>query len=171
MTLGIGNTVTIDGSGTNQVTANGGFNLITAGAGADTLIASGQNNEVIAGAGQTTIDNGSAAATGPSNELTFLPGIATDQLWFLQSGNDLRIDVMGTEDEVTIANWFGSVGNTLNDIATSDGSQIDSQISQLVQAMATFETNNPGFDPTAAGNSVVPNDPTLQTALAAAWHH
>jgi hypothetical protein len=34
--------------------------------------------------------------------------------------------------------------------------------------MASFSASNPGFDPTAV--SQAPNDPTLQAALAAAWH-
>ena len=45
-----------------------------------------------------------------------------------------------------------------------------SQLSQLVQAMATYSTANPEFDPTSSGNTSVPSDPTLQTAMAAAWH-
>ena len=46
---------------------------------------------------------------------------------------------------------------------------IHSQISQLVQAMATYSDNNPGFGQTASGRAV-PNDPNLQSAVAAAWH-
>jgi hypothetical protein len=34
--------------------------------------------------------------------------------------------------------------------------------------MATFQTNNPGFDPTAVAQA--PNDPTVQAAIAASWH-
>ncbi len=35
-------------------------------------------------------------------------------------------------------------------------SQVDSQISQLVEAMAIYSANNPGFDPTASGTNTVP---------------
>jgi hypothetical protein len=44
----------------------------------------------------------------------------------------------------------------------ADGSELDSQISQLVQAMATFANSNPGFDPETAVQA--PNDATLQSA-------
>jgi hypothetical protein len=57
----------------------------------------------------------------------------------------------------------------LQQITTADGSRVDSQLSQLVQAMATYGAANPGFDPTLATQA--PNDPTLQNTLAAAWHH
>ena len=52
-----------------------------------------------------------------------------------------------------------------------DGSMLDGQLNTLVTAMATFQTANPGFDPTAGGNTQAPADATLQAALAAAWHH
>jgi hypothetical protein len=35
--------------------------------------------------------------------------------------------------------------------------------------MATYSANNPSFNPATA--SQMPNDPTLQAAIAAAWHH
>ena len=76
---------------------------------------------------------------------------------------------MGTTNDVTIDNWFGSVGNQLVEI-TAGSLKLDSQVAQLVQAMATYSANNPGFDPTASGNTQAPNDPTLQAAIAAAWH-
>jgi len=135
--------------------------------------------EVGRGAGQTTIINGSADnqdADGnpiPANELDFGAGISDTQLWFAQSGTDLQIDVMGTQQSVTVADWFGNTpGNfsQLQTIATADGNSLDnSQVSQLVQAMATFSSANSGFDPTASGNSQAPNDPGVQAAIAAAW--
>jgi hypothetical protein len=112
----------------------------------------------------------SSSTGAPSGELDISPGLTHDELWFLQTGNNLVIDVMGTQDSITIANWFGNPSNALNDVATSDNFQIDSGVSQLVQAMATFQANNPGFDPTSSANTIVPNDPSLQSALAAAWH-
>jgi hypothetical protein len=54
-------------------------------------------------------------------------------------------------------------------VAQPGGPKLDSQVAQLVSAMATFSAAHSGFDPTAPG-AVMPNDPTLQSALAAAWH-
>ena len=52
-----------------------------------------------------------------------------------------------------------------------DGSMLDGQIGTLVAAMATFQANNPSFDPTAGANTQAPADAALQAAIAAAWHH
>jgi hypothetical protein len=70
---------------------------------------------------------------------------------------------------VDVSGWFANSNNQLQEISAG-GLKIDSQVSQLVQAMATYSANNPGFDPTTPGVSSVPNDTTLQNALAAAWH-
>ncbi|WP_283812702.1 hypothetical protein [Bradyrhizobium tropiciagri] len=43
-------------------------------------------------------------------------------------------------------------------------------MSQLVQAMATYAANNPGFDPTSSSIHTVPNDAGLQSTMSAAWH-
>lgn len=43
---------------------------------------------------------------------------------------------------------------------TADGLRLDSQVAQLVSAVASFSSANPGFDPTTA--TQVPNEPALQ---------
>jgi hypothetical protein len=53
---------------------------------------------------------------------------------------------------------------------TAGGLKLDSQISQLVQAMATYSAANPGFDPTSSSVHTLPNDTALQSSMAAAWH-
>jgi hypothetical protein len=114
--------------------------------------------------GHSTITLGTS-----SDILEFGAGYSNDQLWLVRSGQNLQIDIMGTENELTVSNWFGNTGNTLGDIATADGLKIDSGISSLVQAMATFSNQNPGFNPTAVAQA--PTDATLQNAIAVAWHH
>jgi hypothetical protein len=121
------------------------------------------------GDGQDQIVNGATGQT-PRGELDFGAGITDQQLWFQQSGNDLAIEVMGTQDRMTIAGWFDpNTPSQLNDIKTSDGATLDhSAVAQLVQAMATYSAGNPGFDPTSATQA--PNDTGLQTTIAASWH-
>ncbi|HEY0525265.1 MAG TPA: calcium-binding protein, partial [Stellaceae bacterium] len=105
---------------------------------------------------------------GPSGEIDFGAGIATNQLWLRQSGNDLLVNVMGTQDRITVSGWYGAVTSRLQEIVTADGSNLDTQLDQLVQAMASYAAANPGFDPTLVAQ--LPSDPNLQNALASAWH-
>jgi hypothetical protein len=136
----------------------------------DTMIGSGTQDvyQYGSGDGRATIVNGAGANTGPTNQLNFVNGISDNNLWFLQSGNNLQIDVMGTQSQITIDGWFSGAGNDLQEI-TAGGLKLDSQVSQLVQAMAAYSANNPGFNPATATQA--PNNLTLQTTIAAAWHH
>jgi hypothetical protein len=101
--------------------------------------------------------------------MDFASGITDENLWFTQSGNNLNIDIMGTQNQFTIDNWFGTnPAASLAEITDGSGLKLDSAISQLVQAMATYSAGNPGFSPTAVTQA--PADAQLQTAIAAAWH-
>jgi hypothetical protein len=59
----------------------------------------------------------------------------------------------------------------VHDITAAGNLRLDSQVGQLVQAMASFTGAHSGFDPVASTNTQLPNDPAQQTALANAWHH
>ena len=74
---------------------------------------------------------------------------------------------MGSHDQVTVAGWFGGAGAQLAEI-TAGGMKIDSGVSQLVQAMATFSSTHAGFDPTTATQA--PSDTALQNTIATSWH-
>ena len=96
--------------------------------------------------------------------------MATNQIWLQQSGNDLLIRIMGTTDQAIITGWYGADPSAqLQKVVTSDGNVLDSQVNQLVQAMAAYSASHPGFDPATATQA--PNDPALQSTIAAAWHH
>ncbi len=89
---------------------------------------------------------------------------------FVGISTNLVIDRLGSTDQITIDGWFGSTSSAkLSEIKASDGLEIDSQVNQLVAAMAAYSSNNAGFNPMTA--TQMPSDTTLQTAITAAWHH
>jgi hypothetical protein len=103
-------------------------------------------------------------------EIDFGAGISSGNLWFEQKGNDLQIDLMGTQNHITLSGWYaGNARAQVQNITTADGFRLDTQVQQLVSVMATYAASNPGFDPTAV--SQVPNDANLQAVIGAAWHH
>jgi hypothetical protein len=146
-----------------------GNDVMTGGSGNDLLAGAGGNDtyQFSHGGGQDTIINGTATSTAPSGELDFAAGISKNQLWFERNGNDLTIDVMGSQDKITVAGWFGDAGAQLAEI-TAGGMKIDAGVSQLVQTMASYSSTHAGFDPTTATQA--PNDAGLQNAIAANWH-
>ncbi len=166
---GNADTVSASGPGNETATANGTGDTLTAGTGATSMANTGTQGfyAYARGDGPATISNGPGSSASPSNELDFGSGIADNQLWLTQSGNDLNIDVMGSSSQVTVAGWYASPNNQLEQITAGGLTLLNNQVAQLVQAMATYSTSNPGFDPTAVAQ--VPNDPTLQNAIAAHW--
>jgi len=168
----------VAGKGNDSLTGSAGNDLLIGGTGHDVL-AGGAGNDILVsgsgddvfrfelGGGHDVIINGLATNTAASGELQLGAGITADNLWFVRSGSDLEIEVMGTHNTVTVADWFDSTGYQLHDI-TAGGLKLDGQVAQLVQAMATYSAGHPGFDPTAVAQA--PNDAALHAAIASAWH-
>jgi Ca2+-binding RTX toxin-like protein len=166
---GISPAAALAGSNSNFV-GSAGNDTLQGGSGNDVLTGGGGNDTYVfgRGGGQDRIVNGAPGNAGPSGELDFAAGIRTDQLWFQRDGNDLSIAVMGSQDKVTVADWFNTGASRLQEIKTADGSGIGSSLAQLVQAMATYSADHSGFDPAATAQA--PNDPNLQHTIAASWH-
>jgi hypothetical protein len=127
------------------------------------------NNSYLATTGSCPISITAPQGVGTTDVLDFTGGLTDQNLWFLRSGNNLQIDVLGSSTSVTVNNWFSSSSPDQLQEITAGGLKIDDQVSQLVQAMATYSSNNSGFNPTASGAGM-PTDSGLQSAIAAAWH-
>jgi hypothetical protein len=168
-----GNTAVVTGAVTNpagtlKITTSAGFMATPPGAQSFASAASsGPNIYTLSATGSATITPD--YSSGASNEFDFTGNVTDQDLWFLRSGNNLQIDVIGTRNQTTINGWFNS-GNQANEEFTAGGLKLDNQISQLVQAMAAYSGSHAGFDPTASTVHQAPNDAALQNTIAAAWH-
>ncbi|MGZ5904289.1 MAG: Mbeg1-like protein [Reyranella sp.] len=171
-------TLVVAGKGNDSLTGSGGDDLLIGGTGHDVLAGGGGNDILVSGSGDDVfrfaiggghdvIINGTASNTTASGELQLGAGVTADNLWFVQSGSDLEIEVMGTHDTITVADWFDSTAYQLRDI-TAGGLKLDAEVTHLVQAMATYSAGHPGFDPTNVAQA--PNDAALHAAIAASWH-
>jgi hypothetical protein len=160
----LGNDTLTGGTGNDTLDGGGGTDILAGGGGYDTYIFK-------TGYGQSSITNSTTGGTAASGELDFGTGLTAQNLWLLQSGQDLVIDVLGTTDKATITGWFGSnASGKLTEIKTTDGMEIDANVSQLVAAMATYQTAHSGFNPQTSGTAM-PTDTTLQASITASWHH
>ena len=154
---------TIVGTSDNDLfDGRGGGDTITGGGGWDIYF-------LRQGYGTVTIDNSTAGGTLAQGEVDFGPGITEQTLWFSRSGDDLVASVLGSADAVDVKGWFGTNPSAqLAGFKAFDGLKLDSQVGQLVAAMASYAGSTPGFDPATA--AAMPTDPTLRSALASAWH-
>jgi serralysin len=159
----------IQGVGSTSITVSGSGDTLIAGSGATVMTNTGTLGfyDYGQGAGSATIVNGAPSNWTASNELDFGSGLNSENLCFEKSGNNLQIDIMGTTNEVTVQGWFSSPSSQLQEI-TAGGLKLDSQLSQLVQAMASYSAAHTGFNPAIAESA--PADSMLQSPIAHAWH-
>jgi subtilisin-like proprotein convertase family protein len=172
----LNNVQTIVGSAdSDSITGNSGNNVFDGYFGNDTLVGDGGDDTyffaTFAGYGRDTIVNGVASNNNASGELDLGTSGANDVLasnvWLRRVGNDLQVDVIGTTSSMTLKGWFTNAYSQLNRIVASDGSTITTQaIGQLQQAMATYQSANPGFNPQTAGQTM---PAALASQIAADW--
>ena len=104
---------------------------------------------------------------GGNDTLQFGAGIATDQLWFSQSGNDLVVRIIGTEDAVRLADWYDDDAGKIETFRTESGSTLASTSAQnLVNAMAAY-------DPPPLGETDLSTalESTLDPVIAENWQN
>jgi Ca2+-binding RTX toxin-like protein len=166
---GIGNTMN------NVLTGNIASNTLTGAAGNDTLDGSLGADILAGGIGSDTylLGRGYGADLVTENDATsgntdlalFGSSIAADQLWFRQTGNDLEVSIIGTEDKLNVSNWYLGNQYHVEQFKTSDGrTLLDSQVQNLVQAMAQFAPPAAGQTTLSSGYST-----SLSPVIAANW--
>lgn len=150
---GDGNDVlgTTSGGDYNGYTWNGSLyvgNDYTGGTGNDTLNGSvyADTYHFNAGDGMDTINDTGATGSYYTDRIVLGAGISSNQLMFEQSGNDLLVDFANSTDQIKITDWYASASNQIENFVAADGSGLlNSQVDQLIQAMATFSANNGGI--------------------------
>ncbi|OYY73521.1 MAG: hypothetical protein B7Y40_09150 [Gammaproteobacteria bacterium 28-57-27] len=171
-------------AGDDQLSSSNGDDILEGGAGNDTLYASNGADILDGGSGNDWLDGGLGNDTylfgrggghdtvwdydwdsGNNDSLVFGPNIAAEQIWFRRDGGNLQVSVIGTDDSLTINNWYIDSANHLEQFKTADGHLLlDSQVELLVNAMASFA-------PPAAGQTGLPTDyqSALAPVIAANW--
>ena len=162
-------TIQYGGTGAQVLNGTNGNDTIYLGRN-NTAVGNGGNDTYLFGSGDgngTVINNG-GANTAASGQVDLLGNVTDQNLWFAQSGNNLLVDILGSTDQLTISNWCQGGANQVQQIDAGT-LKIDSSIQTLVQAMATYATDNAGFNPQTSATTM-PGDTTLQNTIAAAWH-
>jgi Ca2+-binding RTX toxin-like protein len=134
-------------SGANTLIGLGGDDWLDGKGGADTLIGGTGDDILKGGAGNDTyiINRGDGSDVIYDNDST-AGNIDTVQLdcsslnlILNKSGNNLQIRMNNTTDSVTVQNWNAGSAYHTEVFKSSDGKQLlDTQVDQLIQAMASF---------------------------------
>ena len=176
--------ILVGNTGANTLWGREGDDTLRGNAGADTLngelgddyLDGGSGNDTLAGGvgndnywlargyGNDTIQENDATA-GNADQARFDTGIAADQLWFRHVGNNLEVSIIGTADKFTLQNWYSGSAYHVEQFRTTDNRLLlDSQVENLVQAMAAFS-------PPASGQTTLPQNyqDALSPVIAANW--
>ncbi|MBX3647515.1 MAG: hypothetical protein KF766_07570 [Rhodocyclaceae bacterium] len=152
--------------GADTLNGEAGDDFLDGGTGNDTLIGGTGNDTywLARGYGNDTIQENDATV-GNTDTARFDTGIAVDQLWFRHVGNNLEVSIIGTADKFTIQNWYSGSAYHIEQFRTADNHLLlDSQVENLVQAMAAFS-------PPASGQTTLPQNyqDALNPVIAANW--
>jgi Ca2+-binding RTX toxin-like protein len=153
-------------SAVNTLTGAAGNDTINGGAGNDTLNGGAGNDTYVFAPGDgndTIIDNDST----PGNTDTVQSGYNPLDLMFSRSVNDLNVAAYNSTDQVNIQNWYGGSANQTEVFQASDGSRLlNTQVDQLIQAMASFCTDHGGI----TWSQAIQQEPTgVQQVLTSHW--
>ncbi len=162
-------------SGNMTITGNSLDNYLNTGSGVDTLTGGLGNDTLIGGIGSDTylFARGDGAdsiyeydGTGANtNILQFTTAVNYDQLWFKQIGNNLEVNVIGTNDKVTIGDWYLGSSQQVQSIQAGGQELLNTSVANLVNAMASLT-------PPAAGQTTLTTaqHTALDPVIAANWH-
>ena len=181
---GKGDDVVFGGAGKDQIHGEYGDDYLVGGVG-DDLIEAGEGDDTVAGGeGNDWLDLGEGSDTAlifnESGQDTLVLGTADgaernviefvessyEDLWFERDGNDaLRVSVLGTEDTLTVDDWFASESHA-SLIRDANGREVDTaSVNHLITAMATFEASDSASD----GASLYTSAQNSSGSLAAYW--
>lgn len=118
------------GRGNDTLQGAEGRDLLIGGAGSDTYV-------FATGDGQDIINNLSNTPDADTDALR-IEGTVRENLWLSRNGDNLVIDVMGSEDRITIQGWYTNSAQQLDVIQAGDSSLYANQVDTLVNAMAAF---------------------------------
>ncbi|MEX5282167.1 MAG: hypothetical protein NW700_11475 [Nitrospiraceae bacterium] len=161
------------GDGDDTLAGGAGNDTLVGGAGADTLTGGADNDSLSGGAGndlyqfnRTDGQDLLQDTEGASDSLLFGSNINPLDLVLSRQADDLRLSIHGTSDQMTIQNWYVNSANQVETLQAGNGQTlVNSQVDQLIQAMAAF-TQQTGL---TWDQAIDQRPQDVQNILAANW--
>ncbi|HEX9059394.1 MAG TPA: calcium-binding protein, partial [Clostridia bacterium] len=130
------------GSGDDKLYGGDGNDVFNGGAGNDYMEGNSGNDSYVlnSGFGQDTIYDYDTTA-GNKDSVTF--GDSLLKLVFSHEGDNLKASVDGSKDSLTVNSWYKGTAYQVEEFKAPDGSVLtNTQVEQLIQAMASFTQQN-----------------------------
>ena len=134
-----GNDILSGGSGNDTLSGREGDDILNGGTGNDTLYG-GKGDDTYTftkNHGQDRIKDDHA--NNANGNIIALQDFNSDELWFSKNGDNLIINHIGTDDQISVEDWFYSQSYRQFTITTADNKAITAaQVQKLLSAMAGF---------------------------------
>ncbi|WP_277588252.1 calcium-binding protein [Pseudomonas chlororaphis] len=124
-----GNDVIVGTSNNDRLQGGKGNDSLQGGDGSDTYV-------FTVGDGLDTINN--LSSTPGDTDVLSIEGISNQNLWFSHENNNLVIDVTGSEDRITIQDWYNNTAQQIDVIQAGSTALYANAVDNLVNAMAAF---------------------------------
>ncbi|MCP4545844.1 MAG: hypothetical protein GY835_05180, partial [bacterium] len=140
-----GNDLIDGGPGNDRADAGSGDDYIAGGEGDDLLYGKGGNDTLAGGSGNDALTGGSGSdtylfgrgggqdiisntdwAAAAIDRVVFDAGVSAGDISFERVSSHLLLTITGTEDTLTIKNWFKASGHRIDEFVFQDGSQLPS---------------------------------------------
>jgi len=132
------------GEGADRLRGGAGDDILRGDRGSDTYLF-GRNDGVDTVKDYNGKDADPAIYGETSDRVLMGEGIAADQLWFSQHGDDLDIGIIGSRDHLRIDDWYRGGDYQVDLFELADGSRLmAAQVQQMVEAMAAFSPPQSG---------------------------
>ncbi|GHU41441.1 hypothetical protein AGMMS50289_04600 [Betaproteobacteria bacterium] len=141
------------GEGDDALYGEAGDDLLIGGEGNDYLDGGYGNDTYILnrGDGQDTLYDYDTLA-GNHDILQFGTDIAAEDLWFTRQDDNLTVQILHSQDTVSVSNWFSDIAYQIEAFKLSDGSVLhNQQVQTLIDAMANQT-------PASIGDAELPED-------------
>lgn len=160
----------INGTGNvldNSISGTIAANMLSGGAGADVLAGGKGSDTYLFGRGggaDRIVENDTTK--GNADRALFEAGVVPIDIVLSRSGDSLRLALWGSQDTLTVQDWYRGSGFRVETIEAGDGRRLASnQVEQLIQAMASF-TSGTGLSWTDA---VQQRPAEVEAILSAHW--
>lgn len=119
-----------------------GNDALSGGSGDDVLAGGTGNDTYVFGSGYGTDTIQENDSTGGNTDTVQL-GLNPIDIVFAQTGNNLDLMIHGSADKLTLQSWYSGSAYQEEVFTAADGRHLlNTQVSQLIQAMATFVSSN-----------------------------
>ncbi len=156
----------VGNAGSNTLTGDAGADVLH-GAGGDDSLRGGMGNDTYLfnrGHGQDTIIDTDTTA---GNTDTVVFDVSPLELVFSRASKNLVMSLHGSSDGATVSSWYNGNRYQAEVIQVADGSTLlNTQVDQLIQAMATFSAANGGI---SWDQAITDRPDEVQAIITAYW--